>query len=205
MFPIKVAKKIWNAITAILVVICVVVAILLVGVRALGFGVYTVLSGSMEPTYHTGSIIYTKSVDPESIKAGDPITFVMNDQGLVGTHRVVSVDYEKGCYYTKGDANDTADGAPVLFENLLGKPVFSIPYMGYVADFVQNPPGTYIVVAGGCVLLLLIFMSDLVFGPDEKKKKKGEPQVDALPQEPDEPAQAQEEAPVEAPAQDEQE
>lgn len=180
MFPIKVAKRIYNAFTAILVTLCVAVAIMLVGVKLIGFDVYTVLSGSMEPAIHTGSVIYVKEVDPATIKVNDVITFVIEGD-IVGTHRVTKVEKNtdpelKGMgeymFYTKGDANEDADGKPVYSVNLLGTPVFTVPYMGYVADFVQNPPGTYIVIAGGCILLILIFMSDIIFGPDEKKEKK---------------------------------
>lgn len=53
-------KKTWNVISTILVVIVVVIALLLVGARVFGLQVYAVLSGSMEPTYHVGSIIYVK-------------------------------------------------------------------------------------------------------------------------------------------------
>ena len=54
--------KIWNAITTIIVVLVVILALLLVGVRIVGLQVFTVLSGSMEPTYHTGALIYVKKV-----------------------------------------------------------------------------------------------------------------------------------------------
>ena len=67
-------KKIRNAISSILVAPVVILA-LLVGARIVGLQVFTVLSGSMEPTYHTGSLIYVKKVDPYTIKEGQPITF----------------------------------------------------------------------------------------------------------------------------------
>ena len=53
-------KKLWNMITTVLVALVVILAILLVGVRVIGLTPYVVLSGSMEPTYHTGSLIYVK-------------------------------------------------------------------------------------------------------------------------------------------------
>ena len=68
-------KKIWNVISSILVAPVVILA-LLVGARIVGLQVFTVLSGSMEPTYHTGSLIYVKKVDPYTIKEGQPITFI---------------------------------------------------------------------------------------------------------------------------------
>ena len=53
----KSLKKIWNVISSILVALVVLLALLLVGARVVGLQVFTVLSGSMEPTYHTGSLI----------------------------------------------------------------------------------------------------------------------------------------------------
>ena len=64
----KALKTVWNAITTVLVALVVVLAILLVGVRVVGLTPYVVLSGSMEPTYHTGSLIYVKKVDPVTIE-----------------------------------------------------------------------------------------------------------------------------------------
>ena len=167
----KSVKKTWNVISTVLVVIVVVIALLLVGARLFGLQVYAVLSGSMEPTYHVGSIIYVKSVDPGEIEVGDPITFVMNEELTVATHRVVRIDTENRAFYTKGDANTDPDAAPVNFNNLLGKPVFTIPYLGYVSSFVQSPPGIYIAVGVGALLLALAFLPDML-GSDKKQKRK---------------------------------
>ena len=60
----KSLKKVWNVVSSILVALVVILALLLVGARVAGLQVFTVLSGSMEPTYHTGSLIYVKKVDP---------------------------------------------------------------------------------------------------------------------------------------------
>lgn len=75
----KSLKKIWNVISSILVALVVLLALLLVGARVVGLQVFTVLSGSMEPTYHTGSLIYVKKVDPYTITDGQPITFMLDE------------------------------------------------------------------------------------------------------------------------------
>lgn len=170
----KTAKKIWSIFTSTIVSIVVIVAILLVGFRLCGFKTFTVISGSMEPVYHVGSLIYVKQTDAEDIEVGDPITFVLNEDLLVATHRVVRIDEENQRFYTKGDANEFEDGAPVHFNNLIGKPVFSIPYLGYAADFIKEPPGLYITIAGGAFLLLLMFLPDLVkaWNKDEVSSNK---------------------------------
>ena len=74
----KAFRRIWGIITTLAVIAVVVLAILLVGVRVVGLTPYAVLSGSMEPTYHVGSLIYVRKVAPEDVQIGDPITFVVN-------------------------------------------------------------------------------------------------------------------------------
>lgn len=170
-------KKIWNAVSTALVVLVVILALLLVGARLVGLQVFTVLSGSMEPTYHTGSLIYVKSVDPLTVQAGEVITFML-DEDTIATHRVVEVvpDEEDSSvvrFRTKGDANDSEDGGLVHGNNVLGTPVFTIPYLGYVANYIQHPPGMYIAIAGAAVLLILVFLPDVFAKDDEGKKKSG--------------------------------
>lgn len=167
----KAIKIIWNTITSILVAAAVILAILMVGARLVGLQVFTVLSGSMEPTYHVGSLIYVKDVDPFELEAGDVITFML-DEDTVATHRIVEVvpDEEDSSvirFRTKGDANDAVDGSLVHYKNVLGSPIFTIPKLGYVANYIQNPPGTYVAISAGAILLLLVFLPDL-FEKDEE-------------------------------------
>lgn len=161
-------KKIWNIASTVLVAIVVIFAVLLVGVRLFDIQVYSVISGSMEPEYPVGSLIYVKEVDPSEIKVGDVITYVLPND-MPSTHRVIGVDAANQHFYTKGDANDIADGSPVHFKNLIGTPVFKIPLLGYVAYYIQHPPGMYIAIAIGAILLILVFLPDL-FKKDGKKE-----------------------------------
>lgn len=172
-------KKGIKALTTVLVIAVVVFAVLLVGVRLVGLTPYSVLSGSMEPTYQTGSLIYVKQVRPEDVQVGQAITFVLNEDLVVATHRVIEIDAANELFYTKGDANESPDGAPVHFKNLIGVPVFSIPYLGYVASFVQKPPGIYLTIAAGAILLLLIFLPDIV---RVFKKEKDKQEISSDPQ-----------------------
>lgn len=172
----KSIKKAWNVITSVLVAAVVIIALLLVGGKLFGLQVYAVLSGSMEPAYHVGSVIYVRQVDPSEIRVGDAITFVMNEQGTVATHRVVRIDGANSSFYTKGDANDYPDAAPVHYNNLLGTPVFTVPYLGYISSFVQSPPGIYYAVGFCAALLAAAFLPDLLGGgkkkePDEKSER----------------------------------
>lgn len=170
----KTVKKIWNVVTWVLVVCVAILAVLMAGIRLVGITPYTVLSGSMEPTYHVGSFVYVAKEAPENIKVGDSITFVLNQDKVVATHRVVTVDAQNRCFFTKGDANDSADGSPVLYENLVGKVIFSIPYMGFFSNWIKSPPGLYIAIAAGIVLLVLVLLPDLLDKADAADKKASE-------------------------------
>ena len=114
-----------------------------------------------------GDLIYVKKVNPNSIKVGDPITFVLNEDLVVATHRVIEVDAANQRFFTKGDANEVADANPVHFNNLIGKPVFSVPLIGYAANYIRHPPGTYVAIAAAAVIVLLAFWPD-----DDKKKNQ---------------------------------
>lgn len=173
-------KKIWNIVTTVLVALVVLLALLLVGARLFGLQVYTVLSGSMEPTYHTGSLIYVKKIDPYTIEEGQPITFML-DEDTIATHRVVGIvpDEEDPTvirFRTKGDANEAEDGTLVHYKNVIGTPIFSIPYLGYVANYIQHPPGMYVAISAGAVLLLLVFLPD-IFAEDDSGKKAAAPRA----------------------------
>ncbi len=171
MKPSDLLKRIWDIFTTVIVAIVVIFAILLVGVRLFGIKTYSVISGSMEPEYPVGSLIYVKEAAPEEIQVGDVITFVLPNE-TPATHRVIGLDPDNQQFLTQGDANDTPD-APVHFRNLIGKPIFTIPLLGYAAYFIQHPPGMYIAIILGVMLLAAIFLPDL-FKKEEPAPEQGD-------------------------------
>ena len=159
-----------NIIGTVFVVLAVILAVALVGVRLVGIRPYAVVSGSMEPVYPTGSLLYVRRVVADTLAVGDAITFML-DEDTVATHRIIEIipDEEEGVlrFRTQGDANDTPDGTPVHEKNIIGKPLFAIPYLGYFAHFVQKPPGLYLAIGFAVVLAVLVFL------PEDKKAKDG--------------------------------
>ena len=160
-------------------------ALLLAGARLVGLRTFAVMSGSMEPAYPVGSLIYVRSAEPSALECGDVITFML-DENTVATHRIVEVlpDPEDSSvirFRTKGDANDAADGALVHCKNVIGTPVFSVPFLGYAAEYISQPPGTYVAISVGAVLLILVFLPDL-FSSGGKKAKQEDPGETASPE-----------------------
>ncbi len=180
-------KKIWNGVSTALVVVVVLLAVLLAGARLFGLQVYTVLSGSMEPQYHVGSIIYVKEVEPSELKVGDAISFLISEN-TVATHRIIEIlpDEENPNvirFRTKGDNNDIEDTNPVHCNNVLGKVVGTIPLLGYVSDFVQNPPGTYITLGAVFVLILAVFLPDIFSNARALKAEQEQEKAESQPEE----------------------
>lgn len=159
---------VWGVISTVLVIAVMVLAIALVGVRVIGFTPYAVLSPSMTPTYAPGDLIYVKETPTDEINEGDVITFVADEKNTIVTHRVVEVDRDGRKFYTQGDANDSRDGNPVLYENVVGVVQFSVPKLGYVSSYVTSETGRYVAIAGVFVLILLWILPEL-FRPEEKK------------------------------------
>ena len=197
-------KKVWKVVSTILVVVVVVLAILLAGARLAGFHLYSVLSGSMEPTYHVGAIIYVKDVDPFTVQPGQVITFMMSEETVV-THRVVEVvpdpeDSSVVWFVTKGDANEINDLSMVHYKNVIGTPVFTVPYLGYLSDYIQHPPGMYFGIAAAVLVVLLAFLPDVFASEDgeEKKPKKRKKEASAPPDSPEETGETTGEAPATA-------
>ena len=167
--------KVLNIVSTIMVVVVVALAILLVGFRFIGFDTYIVLSGSMEPAYRTGSLIYARDAEPEDVEVGDVITFKLADNETRVTHRVVEIQGEGTNlqFITKGDNNDDIDANPVPANMLMGKVKFCIPFLGYVANYIQNPPGLYFAAGVGVILIILMFLTDALIEEENKAKKKG--------------------------------
>ena len=210
----KTVKIIWNTVTWLIVILAVLLAIALVGVRAFQIQPYIVLSGSMEPEYKAGSVIYLKEVPDKSvIKVGDPITYKVEGIEEACTHRVIEIkpntDPEnqhlgKFVFHTKGDANETADGAVVYSENVIGLPIYHIPYLGYVADFVKQPKGRMTIISAVCIVLLCMIIPSF-FTVEEDAAKKDEEEApqdspensgDGEDPKPDEPQPVTEEQPA---------
>jgi signal peptidase len=125
------------------------------------FNAYVVLSGSMLPEIQIKDIVVTKKVAAEKLEVGDIITFIAPDTrygGISITHRIMDKYYDEALgsytYRTKGDANNTADGALVPNENILGKVILKVPKLGYLQDLLASKGGLIFVVLIPCLVIL---------------------------------------------------
>lgn len=144
-----------------IMILAVLTGIVLAGGRLIGLRPYVVLSGSMEPAYHVGSLICVKSMDCKELEIGDPVTYTIG-KDMVVTHRIIDIlaaeeDSDQLQFITKGDANEIPDGAAVSSKHVIGSPIFTIPYLGYVLHYIQNPPWIYIAICVCVIVGLFLF------------------------------------------------
>lgn len=166
-------KKFFNILTTLVMVVIIGFAGILIIPKFLGYHSFVVLTGSMEPTIHTGALAFVKPAQPSEVKDGDIITFFLQGD-TVATHRALEVHEDTQSFKTKGDANDTADFAEIPFANLIGIFAFSVPLLGYISQFMQSKYG--IIVVGALLLVLVLsIMLPLILKKDESKEEKQEP------------------------------
>ncbi len=147
----------------------VLVALALVGLgsavvpRVLGVQPYAIVSGSMEPAYPTGSLVYAQPVAGEDLQVGDVAAFWRDEDVII--HRVDSIDIAGEEFVAKGDANDDVDLRPVLFRDVLGRVVFSVPGVGYFLMALGSVTGKlllgWVVLMGAALCVLGSVLSNL--------------------------------------------
>lgn len=146
----KIVSRVINVLSIIVIIFAVWVLLTVITTKKdetpniLGFSVFRVMSGSMEPEISVNSMIIVKKTEPAQLQVGDVISFYSHDPalyGMVNTHRITEIQSEDGKYVfaTKGDANYIADKYTVPGEDVVGKMVFSSHVLGVIVSLLSNP------------------------------------------------------------------
>ena len=104
----------------------------------LNYKMYYVKSGSMSPTINIGSLIVVEKKETATINIQDVVTFRTSNKTVV-THRLVGVT-DRGSYLTRGDANDSIYYTTINKDNIIGKVVFTLPYVGSFLCMLKTTP-----------------------------------------------------------------
>jgi len=176
----KIFNIFYKIIFGLLIVLILSIAVSIIPLPG-NYRIYSVVSGSMEPSLPVGYIVFVKSQSDYQI--GDIVTFkTPKDPKNSVTHRLVAKDTSKGntVYSTKGDANQTKDIENLSLENIVGKVFFNLPFIGYPISYSKTLPGLMILVV---VPSTIIIYSEILNIKNEavrlvkKKQKKDEPSV----------------------------
>jgi len=104
-----------------------------------------VMSGSMEPSLKTGSLMLIRSVNPREYKVGDIVSFHPPLPNKISvTHRITKLYFSDDGVpemATKGDANTNGDPWVTSLGAIEGKKILAVPWIGYGILFLQTPYG----------------------------------------------------------------
>lgn len=95
------------------------------------FQAIAIASGSMSPEIEKGDVvIIEKKIDKDKLKKGMIIAYKYNQRIIV--HRLTKIEQYKDTkyYYTKGDANKSADDYFITEDMIIGIAEYKIPYIG---------------------------------------------------------------------------
>ena len=116
------------------------IALTLVAGYFVGYRVYIVQGRSSEPAIHYGSIVIDYKVPLEELKVGDYVTFSYTGKSFV-THQIIEIDHSKDYILTSQTTYynpDATPDSPIKYENVYGKVMFSIPYVGQIFNAVRG-------------------------------------------------------------------
>ena len=126
-------------------------------VKIFGYSGLIILTGSMEPNYHPGDIIFIK--EQKDYVVNDVITFHRKDLNMVVTHRIIEKDGNS--FKTKGDANNSADDKAISLTDIEGKVIARVGGVGNFILFLQSPMGIF--------AILIVLVSLEVFFAAKRK------------------------------------
>ena len=162
-----------NVIGTLLLIAVIATSIPLAVPSLLGYEIYNVTSGSMEPTLPVGSVIYVEHVEPETVKSDDIIAF--HSGGSVVTHRVVDNYLFEGKIATKGDANAMQDFSDVKYSDFIGRVKYHFPYLGNYLMIYSNPiTKIYLMVLAFCGVMFNILAGRMRRRAEEKFREEVE-------------------------------
>ena len=140
-------------------------AVLLVTVpRLVGVTPFTILSGSMQPTFAVGDVVLDERVRPEQARPGDVVTFTdPTREGATVTHRVerLTRDGAQVHFVTRGDANTASEKWAVAADGTIGRVRMHVPKIGWALQWARSREGRLGLIALPALLLALIELGGL--------------------------------------------
>lgn len=175
---LKIVKSVLNFVIALLVILFVIVVVLQRfsnnKLSFFNFRMFTVVSGSMRPTYDIGDVLISKETDASKIKVGDTISYLGRAGSFrdkVITHKVVGIEKDENGKYvfrTKGTANLVED--PLVYQDqLYGVVVYKVKLLSLIYKIVSTKYGMLIFVI---IPLFYVIGSEILSFMLEKEEKR---------------------------------
>ena len=137
-----------------------------------------VTSGSMRPTLDVGDLLIVVKADPYQLKVGDIIVFRVPWSSSLIVHRIVRIAMGPNgpIFFTKGDNNLVMDPGYRTINDIYGKAIFRIPYIGGILEILQSLPAKLAIVGVIAGIVLYEYSQRLNTG-DDLEINKSEDQI----------------------------
>lgn len=131
-------------------------------------------SGSMAPAIGVGSLVVVVEQDPATMRVGDVVTIGLAG-GTVLTHRIVEVvqQDDRLMFRLRGDANPAPDPVLITQDQLLGRVVIAVPFLGYVLAMMSMMVGVAALLSIGATLLAAAWLLDELDGAEDAEERPG--------------------------------
>ena len=170
----KIAKKVIEILAVILIYNIILIAISSANqinvINIFGYKSYIIKTNSMEPTIKINDVVITKKVEKQDLKIGDVITFLK--KGEVITHRITQIE-DNSKYTTKGDNNNIEDTFKINYDDIEGKHILTIPYLGAIVRALDNKIVFLII-----TLIILIFMFITIINQEKRENRREKKKIE---------------------------
>jgi len=138
----------------------------------LGYRIFRVITGSMEPEYDIGQVVIAKQIPPEDIEVGDDIVYLGtygDYNGKIIMHEVVGIDKDENNnlnFHAKGLHNLSIEDPQIKPHQIYGVVKFKSGILTKLYDLATSIYSSFIIIT---ILVANVFLS---FRPSVKDKLK---------------------------------
>lgn len=174
----KFLKYLWKTIKIIITIIIMIMLTIIITQRIfnnkisfMGYRIFTVASGSMEPKYKVLDMLLAKEINPNEIKIKDDIVYDGKEGTYAGktiTHQVIKIEEKDGkkVFITQGIANPLSDPT-VNADQIKGKIIYKLSVFTLMNKTLNNNISFFCLIVVPVAVLLLLEVIDI----KEKRKR----------------------------------
>lgn len=165
----KILKIVLKILYQILIILCVILIIIIVLQKVsdsnrtiLGYRIFRVVTGSMEPEYDIGEVVICKETDPNDIKVGNDIVYLGKYgeyNGKIIMHEVTGIDKDENGnlnFHAKGLHNASMEDPQIKPSQIFGVVIFKSKILTLLYKLATSIYSAFIIIT---ILVLNVFIS----------------------------------------------
>ena len=177
----KILKIVLKILYQILIVLCVILTIIIILQKIsnsnrtiLGYRIFRVITGSMEPEYDVGTVVICKEVPVNDIKVGDDIVYIGtygDYNGKIIMHEVVGIDKDENNnninFHAKGLHSASVEDPQIKPNQIFGVVKHQSGILTKLYELATSIYSAFIIIT---ILVLNVFISFKVDGKNKIQK-----------------------------------